>query len=93
MVHVLPSLQYLIIFESLTKHQIIALLQAFQDYDRSKKKSWFDARDHCRALGGDLLSLHAQNIDDASLTAMFRCVKHPATLGLVTARSLCLVGH
>lgn len=26
----------------------------------SKKLTWFDARDYCRAIGGDLLSIHSQ---------------------------------
>lgn len=47
-------------------------LQAFQTYSREEKKSWFDARDHCRALGGDLASIHAQNIDEASIKSMFQ---------------------
>ncbi|KAM4727472.1 macrophage mannose receptor 1-like [Anableps anableps] len=31
----------------------------YKVYERSEKKTWFEARDYCRALGGDLLSIHS----------------------------------
>ncbi|XP_046884147.1 macrophage mannose receptor 1b [Hypomesus transpacificus] len=33
---------------------------------RSGEKTWFEARDYCRAIGGDLLSIHS-NLDEASI--------------------------
>ena len=55
-------------------------VQAFQTYSRTEKKSWFDARDHCRALGGDLASLHAQHIDQDSIKTIFQYVLYNVCL-------------
>lgn len=27
---------------------------------RSDEKTWYEARDYCRAIGGDLLSIHSE---------------------------------
>ncbi|XP_067930633.1 macrophage mannose receptor 1-like [Watersipora subatra] len=44
---------------------------AFQSFRRPAKKSWYQAKEHCEAFGGDLASLHAEFSDDASLEDIF----------------------
>ena len=40
------------------------------------KKSWYGAREHCQALGGDLASLHSQHKNDQILNRFFTLVSY-----------------
>lgn len=55
-----------------------SLVKKIFQKSEEQKKNWFEARDFCRAIGGDLMSVHSSqdlsNVPYVSLTACTACI-------------------
>lgn len=60
-------------------NQAFTLVFKFFTGPRANEKTWYEARDYCRAIGGDLLSIHSAS---ELLVGRYELVKYNFNLEL-----------